>query len=370
MARKDTAGAEAELRRLLLLAPADGWAWVILGNLNFRQNFALSERYFRRAVELSPQDPYAWNGMGVMYAEKRDFAKAIAAYESALQANPRFPNAYLGLALALADSGESRRALEVLEKMFGASVVQDARSMPTFEQASRTYRAVAKRLAEETMAAAEAEIDNLSREAERVSGSPVVFEDVALDAQSTAVTQTAWQHDRDHHVIRVRQSLAPAVKLHMRAHELCRLIMQAEARNAGTNRLFTTDDTNRAAAMSEIESELDALRRSVSPAAVPELIDQLIRGVMSQLYNLPVDMIIERRIATRHPALRYAQVESLVLLLEEAPLHRRSLASCRGASCMPHAFSTPATQLSLTRSLPGLWPRVCLTFRWERWSAA
>ena len=49
------------------------------------------------------------------------------------------------------------------------------------------------------------------------------------------MTETAWQHDRDHHVIRVRQSLAPAVKLHMRAHELCRLILLAEARNAGTN---------------------------------------------------------------------------------------------------------------------------------------
>jgi hypothetical protein len=44
MAKGDTAGADAELRRLLLLAPADAWAWVILGNLNFRQNPALAER--------------------------------------------------------------------------------------------------------------------------------------------------------------------------------------------------------------------------------------------------------------------------------------------------------------------------------------
>jgi tetratricopeptide (TPR) repeat protein len=44
MARGDKVGADAELRRLLLLAPADAWAWVILGNLNFRQNFGLAER--------------------------------------------------------------------------------------------------------------------------------------------------------------------------------------------------------------------------------------------------------------------------------------------------------------------------------------
>jgi len=83
MAKRDNVGADAELRRLLLLAPAHAWAWVILGNLNFRQNFALAERYFRRAVELSPQDPYAWNGMGVMYAEKKNFSQAIEAFQQA-----------------------------------------------------------------------------------------------------------------------------------------------------------------------------------------------------------------------------------------------------------------------------------------------
>lgn len=256
--------------------------------------------------------------MGVMYSEKRDFPRAINAFESALTANPRFAHAHLGLSAALSDSGESRRAFEVLERMFATSAVPDARAMPTFEQAGRTCRALAQRLADETADLAEAEIETLAREAERVSRCPVKFEDADFGVRITAVTETAWQHARDHHVIRVRQSLAPAVKLHMRAHELCRLIMQAEARNAGTNRRFTTDESNRGTALGEIESELGALRRTVSPNAVEGVIDQLIRGLMSQLYNLPVDMIIERRIASRHPALRYAQVQSLVLLLEEA----------------------------------------------------
>jgi len=52
--------------------------------------------------------------------------------------------------------------------------------------------------------------------------------------------------------------------------------------------------------------------------AVDSLLDQLFRGLMSQLYTLPIDMLIERRIAIRHPALRYAQVQSLGLMLEEA----------------------------------------------------
>jgi len=318
MAIRDNVGADAELRRLLLLAPTDAWAWVILGNLNFRQNFSLAERYFRRAVELSPRDPYAWNGMGVMYAEKRAFPQAIAAFLRALEANPRFANAHLGLAAALSDSGEPRHAFEVLDQMFTTSLVQDSRALPTFEHASRTYRSLAEHIAEVTLASGEAEINLLKAEAERISRYPVQFEEADFGVQMTAVTETAWQHSRDHHVIRVRQSLAPAVKLHMRAHELCRLILQAEARNAGTNRRFSTDETNRATALHEIESELAAVRRAVQAHVVEGLIDQLFRGLMSQLYNLPIDMIIERRIATRHPALRYAQVQSLGLMLEEA----------------------------------------------------
>ncbi len=318
MAKGDTVGADAELRRLLLLAPADAWAWIILGNLNFRQNFALAERYFRRAVELAPGDPYAWNGMGVMYAEKRDFSQAITAFRNALQANPRFANAHLGLASALSDSGDLRRAFDVLERMFATSSVQDSRALPTFEYASRTYRSLAQRIAEDTLTSGEADIDSLHAEAERISRYPVRFEESDIGAQATAITETAWQHGRDHHVIRVRQSLAPAVKLHMRAHELCRLILQAEARNAGTNRRFTTDESHRALAVREIESELSGVRRAVPAHAVEGLIDQLFRGLMSQLYNLPIDMIIERRIATRHPALRFAQVQSVGLVIEEA----------------------------------------------------
>jgi Flp pilus assembly protein TadD len=215
---------------------------VILGNLNFRQNFALAERCFRRAVELSPTDPYAWNGMGVMYSEKYDFPKAIAAFESALKENSKFAHAHLGLATALADSGELRRAFEVLERMFSLSVVQDTRAMATFEQAGRFYRDLAKRLAQESIEVAEAEVETLTREAERVSGFQVQFEEGNFGVQMTASTELAWKHGRDHHVIRVRESLDAAAKLHMRAHELCNIIMEAEARNAGTNRWFSSNE--------------------------------------------------------------------------------------------------------------------------------
>lgn len=318
MAKGDSTGADAELRRLLLLAPTDAWAWVILGNLNFRKNSALAERYFMRAVELSPTDSYAWNGMGLMYSGKRDFPKAVAAFENALKEQPKFANAHFGLAAALADSGETRKAFDTLERMFATCVVQDSRALPTFEQAGRYYRELAKRLASETLEAAEADVEALRHEAECVSGFPVTFEDGDFGKRITASTEMAWKHGRDHHVIRVRESIDPTIKLHLHAHELCHIIMEAEARNAGSNRWFSTNEAGFTLAQRELANEMGPIRRTMAPEAGEQLVEQLFKGLMAQLYNLPLDMLIEWRIAARHPSLRYAQIQSISLLLEEA----------------------------------------------------
>lgn len=318
MAKRDSPGADAELRRLLLLAPTDAWAWVILGNLNFRKNFALAERYFKRAIELSPTDSYAWNGMGIMYSEKRDFPRAVAAFETALKEQPKFANAHFGLAAALADSGETRKAFNTLERMFATCVVQDSRALSTFEQAGRYYRELAQRLASETIEAAETDVEALRQEAERLSGFPVTFEDGDFGKRITASTEMAWKHGRDHHVIRVRESIDPTIRLHLHAHELCHIIMEAEARNAGSNRWFSTNETGFALAQKELANEMGSIRRTLAPEAGEQLIEQLFKGLMAQLYNLPLDMLIEQRIATRHPSLRYAQIQSISLLLEEA----------------------------------------------------
>jgi len=55
--------------------------------------------------------------------------------------------------------------------------------MPTFEQAGRYYQELAKRLAAETIETAEAEVETLVREAERVSGFPAQFEDEDFGVQ-------------------------------------------------------------------------------------------------------------------------------------------------------------------------------------------
>lgn len=94
--------------------------------------------------------------------------------------------------------------------------------------------------------------------------------------------------------------------------------MESEARNAGSNRWFMTDVEGQRAALEEIAHEMDGIRRSLPPQSGERLIDRLFKGLMSQLFNLPLDMVIEHRIATHYPALRFAQIQSISQMLHEA----------------------------------------------------
>jgi len=313
--------AEEALKSLVLIAPADPWSWVILGNLTSkeRRNFGLAERYFRRGIDLKPDDPYAWNGLGAMLMEKKDFPRAREAFQSALEHHPGFANSHYGLAVAAEAGGDLRGAYTAIENMFAQGHVQDARSLPTFRRGSKDFRGIALRLAAETLAEATREVVELELEAASVSGFPIRYEEREFENKITGQTQMAWKHDRSFHLISVRESLSPAVKLHIRAHEISHILLEAQARQAGTNRWFVVPQENFQKAAESMEGDLDRLIRTGS--SMPQLanmLNHLIRGLNNLLFNLPLDMTIESLLWKRCSALRPAQVSSIALMLDEA----------------------------------------------------
>jgi hypothetical protein len=92
---------------------------------------------------------------------------------------------------------------------------------------------------------------------------------------------------------------------------------------------------------------------------------------MAQLYNRPLDMLIERQIETRHPVLRFAQIQAVAVLLEEAV---RGSSSPEIVRLVPrrilHAsrFLNACYAASSTSNSRARWRQACHSFRWERWS--
>jgi hypothetical protein len=67
-----------------------------------------------------------------------------------------------------------------------------------------------------------------------------------------------------------------------------------EARKAGRNKQFATTAENRTRAIRSIHSHIRKLQRNGYPEeAITSVVQQMTGGLANQLYNMPLDMIIE-----------------------------------------------------------------------------
>lgn len=135
----------------------------------------------------------------------------------------------------------------------------------------------------------------------------------------------AWVHGRPYHRLTTRRSnpaqphAAPCATYHLQAHELTHLKIEAEARQAGRNRFFTSTPETFATAHQALAADADKLRRSGKPAAaVQKMHHSLIQGLCGFLYNAPLDMCVEWHLHRTYPVLRSAQFVSTVALAKEA----------------------------------------------------
>ena len=68
------------------------------------------EALLQKAVRLEPKFSEAYLQLGILYAEKRTFPQAVAAYQRAIEANPRLEEAHYRLAQIYRQTGEEATA--------------------------------------------------------------------------------------------------------------------------------------------------------------------------------------------------------------------------------------------------------------------
>ena len=138
-----------------------------------------------------------------------------------------------------------------------------------------------------------------------------------------AMAEIAWHRpDRSSHVVRYREENT-AVTPHLIAHELQHIALEQAAREAGRNLFFTTNRETKEAAQQSISAEVNQLKRSGALGNQADAyIEQITGGLANQLFNMPLDFVIEHRLYHEHPALRPSQ---FALLYETQATNRRVL---------------------------------------------
>jgi tetratricopeptide (TPR) repeat protein len=112
-----------KLRRFAQLQPENALSnyYYALGLWQRRQQSAEAsdlaevESLLQKVVRLDPKLGAAYLQLGILYAERRDFPKAIIAYQNAMEASPELEQAHFRLAQAYARSGDKLKAQQQIQ---------------------------------------------------------------------------------------------------------------------------------------------------------------------------------------------------------------------------------------------------------------
>jgi len=314
--------AKNHLIEVLKLKPDDAWALVILANNYVREDedFETAKRFLRRALELKPDDPWAMNSLAAVLTQTGDEKEGMKLCEEILQKHPGFAIPYMNKALWLIKDQKFTEAAGALREMFRCDASQDARAAAAFEQGRSTYVKVQNLIANNKRGQSEMLVDQLAAKTGELSGFPVKVTTGPLEAMVAAKVAMAWKHGTDHHLLTLREGDIPEIlKDHHALHELHHVLMETEARKAGANRWFMTTSETRKTAFAAMDKEVRQMeRKGYEAEAIAQGVNQLYHGAVGFLYNCPLDMLIEQRIARDFPQIAEIQFCGVAQLAHDA----------------------------------------------------
>jgi hypothetical protein len=204
--------------------------------------------------------------------------------------------------------------------MFARAKKQDIRSEPIFTQASQIYRKVQDSLAEMQHEPARRTVEEFRVAVEKHSGCPIRVVEEGSGDGPVAQVQLAWQHQRDHHLIRCQRSYPTKLMPYLLGHEIMPIRLGYDAHQAERCRYFSLSAANRQAALQAFENRLERLAREGYPAVwLADCTGRLVANLFGALFNFPLDLVVEQKLRTEMPTLAPSQFLALTtpLLKEE-----------------------------------------------------
>jgi tetratricopeptide (TPR) repeat protein len=110
------------LRRFVTLQPENAMAnyfyavslWEGRKNPEDNETLAQVQSFLEKAVHLDPELGPGYLQLGILYSERKDFSKAISAYQQTIEVNPSLEEAHYRLAQAYRQTGQKLKAEEEL----------------------------------------------------------------------------------------------------------------------------------------------------------------------------------------------------------------------------------------------------------------
>jgi tetratricopeptide (TPR) repeat protein len=316
MAYLETGNSEEALNQLidvLRLDPKDVWGYILLGNIYVKnkEDRKTGEQFYKKALDLNPKDPYLLNNYAAVKAENGQTDESQAMFEKAIEIDPSYPNSFYGLATLLSRMNREKEALTSLEKLFAQPISSDPRAAIVYNHSRALFKSLNEELADENYESIMAFVHSRANAIEGITGYPMeIIEDDSLQGV-TAKSELAWRHKTNRHIIRHRSG-SKSIVPHLIMHEMEHILLEHEAREAGKNKNFIVTEDQRRFGHEQIQPDLHKLDDlELDRSRKEEIISRWLFGLTNQLYNCPVDMVIEKRLFEKYADLRPYQFVSL-----------------------------------------------------------
>ena len=301
------------LQQCIKIDPTNVWSFVLLGNIATKHEraFEVAAFYYEKGLSINPDDNILINNFAALSMEMGNVNQAWELFEKALKIDSSYPNTYFGLALLYRVTNHPEKALKILDQLFIQPSSADIRSAPVYKNARNLYLEISTELARKESGALMNGIMARKMALEAAAGYSISIEmDNSLEYIS-AVSQMAWKHNRDEHRIRYRMR-SEAMTPHLVAHELEHIVLEHEARQINRNRFFATTAKTREYAVHAIADHITKMQRQgYAEDRISDIMLKLIQGLTARVFNLPLDMLIERNLYNKYPDLRHSQFASL-----------------------------------------------------------
>jgi len=289
-------------------------ALIMLGNIfAYQQNDTETAlKYYNKVVELDPKNFIALNNIAGIYYRTEKIDLALENFQKTLELSPDYSNANYGIALCYYKTGDLLQAFEAANKAYKNTTIKSQVAVNSFDLMGK----VALEYHQKT---------NLSQlykdfaaSLEQLGGKKVEIISDPNDKYPAHI-EIAESHQRDKHLLKHKPNTAGLP--HKLMHELTHLKLVLEARKINANEVFkSTQDLKLNFIKKQRTLKLKLIDGGMSEEKVNDFLIYIFDGILTQLYNAPIDLFIEQYLFDSYPTLRPLQYLSLVEMLNTSKI--------------------------------------------------
>lgn len=327
----------------LNINPQNIWTLILMGNIFAKQNDTQGAmHYYEEAIKYHPNDAIAINNVGAAYLQQGMLDKALETFDRALKIDTTYPNTYYGKAMVLVKLGREREAWEILLKAGTASMPRKE-NPGVIEEMNKLKMSVAQKLA--TVGDGYRAVGATVVELEKLGGTEIKTESVK-NMSFAAKLEYAKIYGRKYHRIIYNES--KKYHEHLILHELTHLRMAINASKVGKNEVPVTDIEQLNAFHQRFAYFFNKLITKIGEEGAKMVEKDMRSGLALQLFNCPLDLLVEDYIFEHYPEVRPLQILSLFSQEEE---NINSVQSAEKAKIFPPAVVKANKLMNMVTSM-------------------